>query len=97
MYLKRPARQWFQCIVVTNDWIDTAAVAGLQGTVGVEGLQTVFLNEFVQKEYPRYQETKLRSWKQGIDQPPQEYFFEVVKLCRQVDLALTEAVKLNYL
>lgn len=97
MYLEGPARQWFQCIVVPNDWVDTAAVAGRQGAVAVEGLRTVFLNEFVQEGYARYRETKLRSREQGIDEPPQEYFYEVVNLCRQVDPAMMEAVKLDYL
>lgn len=81
----------------TDGGVDTAAVAGLQEAVGVERLRTVCLNKFVQDGYARNQETKLRSRKQGIDELTQEYFYEVLNLCRKVHPAMTEAAKLNYL
>ncbi|KAI9558444.1 hypothetical protein GHT06_015230 [Daphnia sinensis] len=97
MYLEGPARQWFQCITVPNSWEDMAAGAGPQGVPARVGLKSVFLNEFVQEGYARYRETKLCSRKQGIDEPPQEYFYEIMNLCRQVDPAMAEATKLDYL
>ncbi|KAK4015071.1 hypothetical protein OUZ56_030061 [Daphnia magna] len=35
------------------------------------------------EKYARYREMKLRSRKQGIDGPPQEYFYKIMNLCLQ--------------
>lgn len=74
-----------------------AAGAGPQGVPVRVDLKSIFPNQFVQEGYARYREIKLRSWKPGIDEPPQECFYEFMNLCQQVDPAITEAIKLDYL
>ena len=91
MYLEGTARKWFRCIDVPDQWDD------VNGPVRVQGLKSMFLEEFQQESYGRYQEAKLRKRKQGIDEPGVEYYYEIIDLCRIVDPLMPEGTKLDYL
>ncbi|KZR96449.1 Uncharacterized protein APZ42_009205, partial [Daphnia magna] len=75
-----------------TQWEDTpavAAAAGVQAAPAVVGLRTKFLSEFQPQHYTRYQEAKLRQRKQGIDEPGEDYFYDIIDLCRKVDPRMT--------
>lgn len=55
-----------------NIWKDTAVGEGPLGVAANGDLRLIFLKKFVQEEYARYQEIKLRSRKQSIDELPQK-------------------------
>jgi hypothetical protein len=80
--------------------VDTAAVSAVGGaarTAVVEGLRTVFLNEFLKQGHARHNEARLRKRRQGINEPAVEYYYDVVNLCRLVDPQMAEARKLGHL
>ncbi|KAK4006366.1 hypothetical protein OUZ56_011520 [Daphnia magna] len=86
-------RQWFQCLTVPVLWGDTAKLAATHTTRAVpeeDGMRTVFVNEFLQGGYARYQKAILRKRKQGINEPGAEYYYEIMNLCRLVNPAMTE-------
>jgi hypothetical protein len=100
MYLDGPARKWFQCLNPPALWVDTAAVSAVGGaarTAVVEGLRTVFLNEFLKQGHARHNEARLRKRRQGINEPAVEYYYDVVNLCRLIDPQMAEARKLGHL
>lgn len=80
IYLGGPARQWFPCLTAPVLWGDTAAVAATHTTravPAVDGMRTVFMNEFLQG-YTRYQEARLRKRKRGINEAGTEYYYEIM-------------------
>ncbi|KZS07352.1 Uncharacterized protein APZ42_028912 [Daphnia magna] len=86
-------RQWFQCLTPPNGWGDTAAVAAIQqqaGTPAISGMRSIFIKEFLQDSYARYQERRLRKRKQGINEPAAEYYYEFINLCRWMDPNMSE-------
>ena len=80
--------------------MDTPAVpagGGAAAAAAVDGLKTVFLNEFLKQGHARHNEARLRKRRQGINEPAVEYYYDVVNLCRLVDPQMTEARKLGHL
>ena len=100
MYLDGPARKWFLCNTATlpNHW-PPRAVAAVLGVnqPDAPGLRSRFLSEFQQENYALFQETKLRNRVQGEHEEASTFYYDVLGLCRQVDPAMTEPVKLDYL
>ncbi|KZS06596.1 Uncharacterized protein APZ42_029928 [Daphnia magna] len=100
MHLDGVARKWFLCLGAVAEWEDTPAVTPAPGVAAVQvvpGLRTRFLTEFQAQHYSRYQEARLRQRKQGIEELGIEYFYDVIDLCRKVDLGTAEEAKLDYL
>lgn len=97
MYLEGAARKWFMCLAAPDTWRDVAAVVGPPTVPGVKGMRSVFLAAFQHENYGRYQETKVRGRKQGIEEAATEYYYDVIDLCQLVDPAMPEATKLDYL
>ena len=100
MYLDGPARKWFQCLNPPALWVDTAAVpavGGAAGTAAIDGLRTVFLNEFLKQGHARHNEARLRKRRQRMNEPAVEYYYDVMNLCRLVDPQMAEARKLGHL
>ncbi|KAI9555916.1 hypothetical protein GHT06_018446 [Daphnia sinensis] len=100
MYLDDTARNWFLCARVPNDWDDTAAqpaAGGNPATPAVTGLRSMFLKEFQPDNYGLFQETRLRSRTQGMDEPTVRYYYEILNLCRLVDPNMLEAHRLEHL
>jgi hypothetical protein len=85
----------------TTDRLDgygaAPATAGAATVAAADGMRTVFLNEFLKQGYARHQASKLRKRRQGNNEPRVEYYYEVMNLCRLVDLQMAEAKKLEYL
>ncbi|KAI9565302.1 hypothetical protein GHT06_009090 [Daphnia sinensis] len=82
MYLDDTARNWFLCARVPNDWDDTAAqpaAGGNPATPAVTGLRSMFLKEFQTDNYGLFQETRLRSRTQGMDEPTQAEFMKSMR------------------
>ena len=100
MYLDDTARNWFLCARLPNDWEDTAAqpaAGGNPATPVVLGFRSVFLKEFQPDNYGLFQESRLRSRKQGVDEPTIRYYYEILNLCRLVDLNMSETHRLEHL
>lgn len=87
MYVKGTARKWFLCLVAPDTWRDAGAVVGPLEVLGARGLGRVFLAEFQHENYVRFQETKLREQKEGIEKAATEYYYDVMDLCSLVDYA----------
>ncbi|KZS02316.1 Uncharacterized protein APZ42_000692, partial [Daphnia magna] len=100
MYLDDTARNWFLCARIPNDWEDTTAqpaAGGNPATPAVTGLRSMFLKEFQPDNYGLFQETRLRSRTQGMDEPIVRYYYEILNLCRLVDSNTLEAHRLEHL
>ncbi|KZS02356.1 Uncharacterized protein APZ42_000633, partial [Daphnia magna] len=100
MYLDDTARNWFLCARLPNDWEDTPAqpaAGGNPATPLVPGLRSVFLKEFQPDNYGLFQETRLRSRTQGVDEPTIRYYYEILNLCRLVDPNMSETNRLEHL
>ena len=99
MYFDGAARKWFLCSTLPTLWVDTPAGVDANGvaTAAVIGFRTHFLKEFQQDNYQLFQETRLRSRVQGIDEPTNNYYYDILDLCRIVDPAMSEANRLEYL
>ncbi|KZS06701.1 Uncharacterized protein APZ42_029752 [Daphnia magna] len=100
MYLDDTARNWFLCARNPNDWEDTTAqpaAGGNPATPAVTGLRSMFLKEFQPDNYGLFQETRLRSRTQGMDEPIVRYYYEILNLCRLVDSNTLEAHRLEHL
>ena len=99
MYLDGAARKWFFCATHPTLWLDTPAGVNAAGaaTPAVTGFRTHFLNEFQPDNYLLFQETRLRSRVQGIDEPTHNYYYDVLDLCRIVDPAMSQSSRLEYL
>ncbi|KZS10694.1 Uncharacterized protein APZ42_024785 [Daphnia magna] len=72
MYLDDTARNWFLCARNPKDWEDTTAqpaAGGNPATPAFTGLRSMFLKEFQPDNYGLFQETRLRSRIQGMDEP----------------------------
>ncbi|KZR96327.1 Uncharacterized protein APZ42_009397, partial [Daphnia magna] len=48
-------------------------------------------------KYGLFQETRLRSKTQGMDEPTVRYYYEILNLCRMVDPNMTEEHRLEHL
>jgi len=104
MYLEGGARKWFACTNLPVHWedrpeiaADPTAVPAVIGIARVEGLRTKFLQEFQEENYFSFQEAKLRSRVQSLDESTTSYYYDVIDLCRTVNPTMTEANKLEYL
>ncbi|KZR99067.1 Uncharacterized protein APZ42_005228, partial [Daphnia magna] len=76
LYLDDTERNLFLCERLPNDWKYTAAQPSAGGnltTPAVAGLRSVFLKEFQPDNYGLFQETRLRSRTQGVDEPTIRY------------------------
>ncbi|KAK4021207.1 hypothetical protein OUZ56_003126 [Daphnia magna] len=84
MYLDDTARNWFLCARIPNDWEDTttqSTAGGNRVTSAVTGLRSI---------YGLFQETRLRSRTQGMDEPTARYYYEIPNLCRLVDSNMSD-------
>jgi hypothetical protein len=108
MYLDGAARKWFLCLPTPKPFVGWAQAVSqvspaLQSSSGglvpqgMMGLKELFLQEFLQENYSLFQETRLRSRKQGSIEPATAYFYDVVDLCRIVNPNMSEQLKLEYL
>lgn len=98
IYLEGPTRKWFQCLTAPVLWGDTAGVGATQTTrvvPAVEGMRTVFMDEFLQEWYARYQEARLRKRKQKVNEPGDEHYYEIMNLCRLVNPVMIEETKME--
>lgn len=99
MNLDGAAWKWFLCSEAPTEWENTPAVAAaprIAAFLAVPGLRTRFLEEFQKQHYKRYQETRLRHRKQGIKESRIEYFYDIIDLCRKIDLVMSEEANIGY-
>ena len=101
MYLDGTARKWYRCLAaIPAGWADTQPQPANPADPLpdlVEGLRTQFLREFQQENYALFQEKKLRSRVQGMEEPTTSYVYDVLDLCRLVDPTMPDPTKLEYL
>ena len=85
LYLEGTARQW----LLVNDFPNWDDFRGK------------FLNAFKLKNFKFRLETRLRSRRQGLNEPVETYFYDVLNLCRQIEEetgdTITEINKVEYL
>ena len=81
------ALKWYRCTNLPALWRDTPANNDVPM---LPGLRTQFLQEFLQENFKFYQEEKLRSRMQGINESTTSYYYDVINLCRRVDPNMSE-------
>ncbi|KZS05507.1 Uncharacterized protein APZ42_031279 [Daphnia magna] len=101
--LDEDSRQWmerYETISSHNKWGDAEKRNNFRGnpaTPAVTGLRSMFLKEFQPDNYGLFQETRLRSRTQGIDEPTVRYYYEILNLCRLIDSNMSKAHRLEHL
>ena len=99
MLLEDSARKWFTCTTLPAEWNDTpeviAAAAAqnvpeVRAAPAVKGLKTIFLQEFQHENYALFQEAKLRNREQGVEEETSKYYYDVLSLCRSVNLNMSD-------
>ena len=80
-----------KCLTIPDEWEDAL------GPPVVRGLRSTFLNEFQPERFGGFQETKLRNRKQGPTESGMDYYYDVVNLCRLIDVNMPESMKLSHL
>lgn len=98
MSLEGAALKWFTCLdaagLVPARWEDQA---GAGAGPRVRGLKSVFLAQFTPADYARFNEDRLRSRKQGGEEPTTEYYYDILDLCRRVNPTMGERAKIQHL
>ncbi|KAK4025160.1 hypothetical protein OUZ56_010660 [Daphnia magna] len=88
--LEGTAGKWYACMEVAGSLPNTWSE--VQRPQVVRGVKSTLLTQFT----PVYK-AKLRARKQGIEESTMEYYYDVLDLCRRVDVRMNEATKLGYL
>jgi hypothetical protein len=55
----------------------------------------VYLKEFLNQRHGRHNQTRLRKRRQGMNEPAMEYYYNIMNLCRLVDLEMSLEARVN--
>lgn len=105
MHLDGPARKWYQCLRpgdIPAEWhsvpeVEEDTAKGIAAAAAIVGMRELFLKQFLQGDYKRYQLRQLRSRVQGENEDPVAYFYDILDRCRKIDPGMLEDDKLEYL
>ena len=97
-YIEGACRKWFRCLIPQpTSWEDIPAAVGPPVVHFAVGLKNLFKNSFQEGNYGLFQQQKLRNKVQKDGEDPISYFYDILDLCRTVDVNMDENTKIDHL